>query len=144
MTSLCDNENLNELFRSVMHKPFTPQNFGSSLVQIESDIQRWFPGGVDAVVYGKSSVQGWSQVPNSKGIIAILIGIQSPRDASSGQATGKRVHKPFLKRTGALGVIEINGCSAGWVYPLVSGYRETGKRKVIGMRRLRAVLPFSI
>ena len=86
----------------------TPQNHGSSLAQIEADIQRRFPGRVDAVVYGKSSVQGWSQVPNNKGIIAILIGIQSPRDSASGQATGKRQHKPFLKPTGALGLSEAN------------------------------------
>jgi len=91
--ALCENQNLTELFRSVMHKPFTPQNFGSSLVQIEADIQRRLPGGVDAAVYCKSAVPGWSQVPNNKGIIAVLIGIQSPRDAASGQASGKRVHK---------------------------------------------------
>ncbi len=90
------NDTINRLLRA-------PQNFGSSLAQIEADIQRRFPAGVDAVVYAASTVPGWSQVPNNKGIIAILIGIVSPRDPASGLATGKRQHKPFLKPTGALG-----------------------------------------
>ena len=127
----------NEVYNAVLQRPFTPQNFGSSLVQIEADIQRRFLGGVDAVVYCKSAVPGWSQVPNNKGIIAILIGIQSPRDSASGQvygsqrimqfgiqsprdsasgqATGKRVHKPlFLKRTGAYSIAE-SGVLLDWI-----------------------------
>lgn len=106
----------NEAFASVMHKPFTPQYRASSVQEIEFAIQRAYPQGVDAVVYGKSAVQGWSPVPNNKGIIAVLIGlVQSPRDVASGQATGKRQHKPvFLKPTGALGyAIEIGGQMAG-------------------------------
>jgi hypothetical protein len=104
MGVLVTNETVKDVFASVLHKPFTPQNFGSSLAQIEADIQRQFPGRVDAVVYAASAVQGWSQVPNNRGIIAILIGITSPRDPASGLPTGKRQHKPlFLKPTGALG-----------------------------------------
>ena len=90
------NDTINTLLR-------TPQYRGSSLAQIEADIQRRFPGTVDAVVYATSAVPGWSQVPNNKGIIAILIGINSPRDPQSGLPTGQRQHKPFLKPTGALG-----------------------------------------
>lgn len=97
-----------------------PQNFGSSLVQIEADIQRRFPGGVDAVVYGKSSVQGWSQVPNNKGIIAILIGIQSPRDVASEQATGKRQHKPYLKPGGTMGLFFDTYETGGQVYQKIT------------------------
>ncbi len=117
--ALCNNEVV-EAFASVLHKPFTPQNRAFSVEEIKLSIQRAYRQGVDAVVYGKSAVQGWSPMPNNKGIIAILIGltsIQSPRDVATGQATGKRRHLPFLKPTGALGfALDINGQMAGFVY----------------------------
>ncbi len=118
--SLCNNEVI-EAFASVLHKPFTPQNRAFSIEEIKFAIQRAYPQGVDAVVYGKSAVQGWSPVPNSKGIIAILIGIVSPRDPASGLPTGKRQHLPFLKPTGSLGfALDINGQMAGFVFHTIT------------------------
>ena len=114
--ALCNNEVV-QVFNSVLHKPFTPQHRAIGVEELTFAIQRAYPQGVDAVVYGKSAVQGWSPVPNNKGIIAILIGIVSPRDPASGLPTGKRQHLPFLKPTGALGfALDINGQMAGFTY----------------------------
>lgn len=113
--SLCNNEVI-QVYNSVLHKPFTPQNRAFSIEEMKFAIQRAYPQGVDAVVYGKPAVQGWSAVPNSKGIIAILIGIVSPRDPASGLPTGKRQDNPFLKPTGALGFFcDLNGQFGGVV-----------------------------
>lgn len=115
--ALCSNEVI-RAYDSVLHKPFTPQNRVNSMQEIELNIQRQYPQGVDAVVYCKSSVNGWSQMPSTKGIIAILIGLIVPpaaaREAGSGLATGRRQHLPFLKPTGSVGyAIELGGAFAG-------------------------------
>lgn len=138
--ALCSNEIIDGLLR-------TPQHRGMSLAQIETEVQRQFPGRVDVVIYGKSFTPGWSQIPNSKGIIAILIGIQSPRDAASGLPTGfsareagsgmatgivsprdsasglptgKRQHKPFMKLGGAVGWCDDWFAPVGFTYEKIT------------------------
>jgi hypothetical protein len=105
-------------FAVVLRKPFTPQHPSFSLVEMNLSIQRSYPQGVDAVVFAKFPFQGWSAVPTSSGIIAILIGMINPPSAKvAGSATGRRQYAPFLKPTGVMKfAIDRQGRPAGSMY----------------------------
>jgi len=105
-------------FAVVLRKPFTPQHPSFSLVEMKLSIQRSYPQGVDAVVFAKFPSQGWSAVPNSTGIIAILIGmINPPSPSEAGSGTGRRQYAPFLKPTGAMRfAVDRQGRPAGSMY----------------------------
>jgi len=100
---------LNDIYAFALRMPFTPQHIAPNLSEIESQIKRTFPGGVHAVVFRKSSIPGWAEVRNTKGIIAILIGLIGPstsqpmRDVATGQASGIMGPKPYVRPGGAVG-----------------------------------------
>jgi hypothetical protein len=92
------NETIMLIYAAELRKPFVPQNPAASFYAIELDLRTKLPRPADAIVLIKSSRQGWSLVPNSRGIIAVLIGLQSPNMANS--AFGG--HPPYLAPGGVV------------------------------------------
>lgn len=88
-----------ELFRLAAQTPFAPQNPAANFAAIERDLTAKLARPADAILVIESARQGWSLAANSRGIIAVLIGIQSPRTAVS--LYGGR--PPYLSPNGFLG-----------------------------------------
>lgn len=64
------------LFNSVTNQPFRPQY--PSVTLNFTEMKRKYPTGVDVVVVVPTTTPGWSEVSNSRGIIAVLIGLLPP------------------------------------------------------------------
>ena len=79
-----------------------PQNASRS----SAEIRALYPSGVDQIVAMASAKPGWSVIPNSRGIIAILIGLRSAAitNASANSASPERREmRSALKPGGGLG-----------------------------------------